>query len=186
MNEVLKTIAVRYSCRQFNGIMPEASKLQAIAQAAVAAPSSRNRQPWRVIVVKNKSLMDEMEAQGMAAIRAMADKSLYDRIMARGGTVYYHAPCMILLAIDPAERAEALLDCGIVCQTIALAATSLGVDNLICGLAKLAFEGEKAEYFKENLGFPAGFELGVAILLGHAETVTAPHIPDMGKISIIE
>jgi Nitroreductase len=186
MNEVLKAIAARYSCRDFDGVMPEEAKLQAIAQAAVAAPSSRNRQPWRVILLENKQLLDEMEAEGIAAIRAMPDKSLHERVMSRGGTVFYHAPCMVLLAIDPTERAEALLDCGIVCQTIALAATSLGIDNLICGMARLAFAGEKAEYFKEKLGFPPEFEFGGAILLGHAATVTMPHTPDTGKISRVK
>lgn len=38
--------------------------------------------------------------------------------------------------------------------------------NLICGLAGLAFAGDKAAYFKKKLGFPEGCEFGAAVLLG--------------------
>ena len=46
MNETIKTIAQRYSCRAYDGKLPEKSKLEAIALAAVQSPSGMNRQPW--------------------------------------------------------------------------------------------------------------------------------------------
>lgn len=186
MNEVLKTIAERYSCRAFTGEVPDDAKLSAIAEAAVASPSGRNRQAWRVIVVKNRELIAEIEAEAMANLAAMEDKTMYQRIIQRGGTVLYHAQCLIMLPIDPTELVGASLDCGIVCQTIALAATSLGMDNLICGLAGLAFAGEKTADLKARLGFPEGFEFGSSVLLGYAEKSGAPHQPDMSKISFVE
>ncbi len=115
----------------------------------------------------------------------MEDKTLYNRILSRGGTLFYHAPCMIVVPIDPTDYAGAVLDCGILCQTVALAATSLGVNNLICGLTGLAFAGDKAQEFKRRLQFPAGFEFGASILLGHAAAKTAPHAPDPSKILYI-
>jgi hypothetical protein len=118
----------------------------------------------------------------------MPDKSMYERIMSRGGKLYYDAPCMIVVPIAKAEPAGAeLFDCGIVSENIALAATSLGVDNLICGLAAFSFVGEKGTEFKQRLGFPEGYEIGIAVLLGHAANPGGkPHEPDMSKISIIE
>ena len=53
MNDTLKVITERYSCRDFRDEMPLDEILQAIAEAGVKAPSSMNRQPWRVIVVKD-------------------------------------------------------------------------------------------------------------------------------------
>lgn len=186
MNEVLETIAKRYSCRDFTNVMPEDDKLHAIAKAAVTSPSGMNRQAWRVIVLKDRTLMDEMEAEGMTALAAMEDQTAYQRIQARGGVLYYHAPCMLMLPIDPTQYAGAVLDCGILCQTATLAAASLGIDTLICGFAGLAFSGPKAAYFKEKLGFPAGFEFGTAILLGYAVQPGLPHTPDLDKISFVE
>ena len=75
MNETLKVIAERYSCRDFKDEMPTDEILQAIAQAAIQAPSGMNRQAWRVIIVKNKELMNDMESEGMPYLAGMEDKS---------------------------------------------------------------------------------------------------------------
>ena len=93
-----------------------------------------NRQAWRVVVVKDRALMREMEAEGMERIARMEDQTLHNRIIERGGRLFYGAPCMIVVPIDPAQYASAVMDCGIVCENIALAAASLGVASVICGL----------------------------------------------------
>lgn len=185
-NETLKTIEERYSCRSFTGEMPSDAQLQAIVNAAVTAPSAVNGQPWRVIVVKNKALIQEMEAEAMRVLSLMEDRAAYDRIMSRGGKLFYNAPCAIVLPIDPENTIRAAMDCGILCQNIALAAASLGLGNLICGLAGLAFAGDKADEFKSCLGFPEGFEIGITVLVGNASAPCAPHKPDYSKISFIE
>ena len=182
MNDTLKSIAKRFSCRSFTDQMPSDEDLRAIADAAIAAPSGMNRQAWRVIVVKNRELIDEMEAAGMA----MLDGEASARIQARGGTLYYHAPCMIMVPIATEGKSMGLIDCGILCENIAIAAASLGLGSLICGMAGMPFGGEKGDYFKEKLGFPEGYEFGIAVLLGYAETETAPHEPDASKINFIE
>lgn len=181
--DTIETIRTRYSCRAFTEKMPSDSDLQTIAQAGVCAPSGMNRQLWRVIVLKNQELIQELEREGMKNLAALPDKSTYERILTRGGKLYYNAPCIMLIPI--AE--ELLLDCGIVTENIALAATSLGIDTLICGLAKFSFAGEQGESFKKRLKFPAGYNLGIAVLLGYAENPGGtPHMPDMDKILWIE
>ena len=187
MNETLKTIAQRYSCRDFKDETPPDDVLRAIAQAAIQAPSGMNRQAWRVIVVKDRQLMQEMEKEGMAFLAGMEDKSGYNRIMDRGGRLFYGAPCMIVVPIDPQQYGPALVDCGILCQNIALAATSLGVANIMCGFTGLAFaSGTRAEEFSKRLGFPEGYAFGCSVLLGYANTTRPPHEPDESKISFVE
>lgn len=187
MNETLKVIAERYSCRDFKDTMPPDEKLQAIAEAAVQAPSARNRQAWRVIVVKDAELINDIESEAISYLGSMEDKSSYNRIMERGGKIFYGAPCMVVIAIDLTHQDYALLDCGIVCQNIALAATSLGIENLICGYAGKAFEsGVRTEEFSKRLGFPEGYTFGCSVLLGYANNTRQPHEPDKGKISFVE
>ena len=48
MNETLNVIAKRYSCRDFKNEMPSDEILQAIAEAAIQAPSGMNRQAWQL------------------------------------------------------------------------------------------------------------------------------------------
>ena len=184
----IEAIRTRYSCRAFSDRMPSDADLQTIAGAAVAAPSGMNRQLWRVIVVKNKQLLADLERAGMENLAALPDKGIFDRIMSRGGKLYYNAPCMVVVPIAKAEPGGAeLFDCGIVSENIALAATSLGIDNLICGLAAFSFAGDKGAEFNRRLGFPEGYEIGIAVLLGYAENPGGkPHEPDLSKITVIE
>ena len=51
MNEVLKVIGSRYSCRSYTGEPVEKEKVEAIALAAVQSPSAVNRQAWKIIVI---------------------------------------------------------------------------------------------------------------------------------------
>ena len=185
MNETLRLIHSRYSCRAFTDkALPDAT-IDAIAQAAITSPSAMNLQPWRVIVVKNKKLIDEMDAEGMRVLAAAPDKSTYERIRSRGGRLFYNAPCLIALPVDKTAH-YAAYDCGIVTQTVALAAESLGVNSLICGFAKISFAGERGAEFSACLGFPPNYELGLAVLLGYAACDDGkPHEPDPAKITIV-
>ena len=185
--DTITAIHARYSCRAFSDKMPDDDALHTIAEAAVAAPSGMNRQPWRIIVVKNKELINDMEEEGLKNLAAFPDKTLYERIKSRGGKLYYNAPCMIVVPIAKTEPSGAeLFDCGIVSENIALAATSLGIDSLICGFTAFSFAGKKGMNFKTRLGFPPGYEIGIAVLLGYCELSGGkPHKPDLSKITWI-
>ncbi|MDL2327233.1 nitroreductase family protein [Ruminococcaceae bacterium OttesenSCG-928-A11] len=185
MNQTLEAIQNRFSCRAFTGAMPEAAQIEAIAQAAIQSPSAVNKQRWQVIVVRDAGLIAELEAEGLRVMAAMPDQTMFERIQSRGGKLFYSAPCVIFVPIDPAELTGAALDCGIVCQTIALAAQAQGLASCICGLAGLAFAEGKAAYFKEKLAFPAGYEFGAAVLIGTAAAPGTPHTPDPAKITYI-
>lgn len=183
MNDVLRTIEERYSCRAYDGRLPEKEKLDAIARAAVQAPSAMNLQPWQVVVVADKAMIDELDAEAMRILAAAPDKTMYQRMMDRGGKIYYNAPCLYLIWQKPGDASP--LDVGIVSQNIALAATSLGLGNVICRLVKIPLEGPNGADYKAKLGCPEGYEYGMGILVGYAVGEGAPHQPDMGKIRYI-
>lgn len=187
MNSTLETIAKRYSCRWFTDEEPTDDELKAIAEAAIQAPSGMNRQNWQIIIVKNKELINAMDNAGMKVLASMQDLSTYERIMSRGGKLFYNAPCMAVIAIKEAHpKGAELIDLGIVAQNMSLAATSLGLANLHCGLAVFAFVGNQANYFKERLKFPKDYECGMAVLLGHSKSPSLPHNPNAEKITFID
>ena len=181
MNETLKTIQNRYSCRNFTGEAISKEDMEAIALAAVQSPSGMNNQPWKIIVVHNKELIDEMDAAVMDMLSKQEDTFFYNRIMGRGGKLFYNTPCMYMIA----KKDNADLDCGIVAENIALAASSLGLGNVICGLARMVFDVEKAAEYKAKL-IPEGYEFGMSVLVGKAvDPDGTPHEPDMDKIVYI-
>lgn len=181
MKDLLNTIAKRYSCRAFDGQPVKKEQLDAIALAAVQSPSGMNVQPWLIRVITDKNLIDEMDSEGMLALSRQEDPSAYQRFMDRGGKLYYDAPCMFLIL----KRPGADLDCGIVSENIALAATALGLGNVICGMAAIPFNGARGEEFKALAGFEEGYEFGMTVLVGHAVGEGTPHQPDWDKVRFV-
>ena len=183
MNETLKTITERYSCRDFSDTPLSDSQIKALVEAALSAPSARNLQPWHVSVVTDKKLIDKLEAEAMSLFAADEDKSAYEFIMAHGGKVFFNAPCMIVVASDDSMWAP--IDCGILSQNVALAAHSLGLGNVLCGMARVLFSGPRGDELKKKLKFPEGYCFGLAILIGTANSGKEPHELDMNKVSYI-
>lgn len=185
MNETMKTIFSRYSCRGFEDRAVSDEDLQIIARAAVASPSAMNVQPWKIVVVKNRELIREMDNEGMDILKKQ-DAAAYERFTARGGTLFYGAQAMIfVLTPKDSEDSWPAMDCGIVSQSIALAASSLGLGNVICGMAGIPLSGGRKKEFRERMRFPQGYSFGIAVLLGYPASKGEPHEPDLDKITYI-
>lgn len=186
MNDTLNDISRRYSCRSYTDEPISNDQLEKICTAAISSPSAINIQPWKIVAVTNKELLAEMENEAITNLKNMEDQSSYNRIMSRGGKVFYNTPCMIFILTNTSASEYASLDCGIVSQTIALSATSLGLGNVICGMARLILIGEKADYFKEKIGIKDGYDFGLSVLVGNASQHTDPHKPNKEKLTFIK
>ena len=183
MNDTLKTIAGRYSCRDFADTPLTGDQVKAIVDAALASPSAMNRMPWHIVMVTDKALVDELDAEGMAVLAAAEDKTSFERIKSRGGKIFYNAPCMVLILSDGSHYGS--MDCGILSENVALAAHSLGLANVICGMAGIPLSGPKGDALKKRLKFPDGYVFGVAVLIGTALSKKAPHDLDPAKVTYI-
>lgn len=190
MNDTLKTIANRYSCRDFTDKDISDENLKLISDAGIQAPSAMNRQGWRIAVVKNKALISEIESEGLKMMSELSDKSAYLRIISRGGKLFYNANAVVFIAnkIDTSLEYSKYVkvDLGIAAQNISLAASSLGIDNCHCGFAAFCFMRNKAEQFKEKLQFPKDYECGYGVLLGYGKVQGKPHALDKTKIIFVD
>jgi len=184
MSETLKTIETRFSCRGYDGRPIEIENVEALAKAALQAPSAMNLQPWKIIAITNKSLIDDMDMAAMEVATAMSDKSLYNRMLERGGKMYYNAPCLFLVLKDATSK-WGDLDCGIVTQNIALAATSLGLNNVIVATAAIPFSSPKGSEFKKRVNWPEGYEFGMGVCVGYGSITKEPHEVDFDKVRYI-
>jgi nitroreductase len=183
MNDTLKTISERYSCRDFADTPPTDRQIENLVVAALASPSAMNNQPWRIIVITDKTFIEELDAEGMDILAAAEDKSSYERVMSRGGKIFYNAPCMLMVASDGSDYAA--MDCGILCQNISLAAHSIGLGSVICGMAGIPLSGPHGDELKKRMKFPDGFGFGIAILVGTARSGKEPHKIDLNKVSFM-
>ena len=181
MNDTLNCIAKRYSCRDFADTPLTDGEITTIIEAALAAPSAMNRQPWHIIVVRDKAIIDELDAEGIRILGAAEDKSAYERMMSRGGKMLYNAPCMLIILSDGSKWAA--LDSGILCQNAVLAAQSIGLASCIVGMAAIPLSGPRADEFKKRLEFPEGYEFTVGVLFGTAISGKEPHELDRSKVT---
>ena len=183
MNETLKNIAERNSCRDFADTPLTEDQISALVDAALAAPSGQNRQPWHVTVLTDKALIKELDVEGMKALAAEQDQSFYQRMMDRGGRLLYNAPCVFVITTDGSTWA--LMDSGIMCQNITLAAQSLGLGSCIVGLMRAPLSGPRGDEFKKRLKFPEGYSFAVSVLVGTAISGKEPHELDKGKATYV-
>ncbi len=147
MNEVLRAIRERRSIRVFRPDPIEPEKLEAILEAARWAPSGRNTQPWRLVVVESKEKREEL-----------------GRVVTQMDMVRTAPVTLAILrdkdaGYDEIKDAQAIGACA---QNILLAAHSLGLGA--CWLGRLRDpQVEKIIEAKENeelmmliaLGYPA-------------------------------
>lgn len=186
MNETLRLIANRYTCRNFSDKPISEEDLRAIAAAGIQAPSGMNVQPWFFAVVTDPQLLADLDDTGMAQIAALPDKAVYERMQSRGGTLFYHAPCVIVIAIDTVHPTGfEKIDLGIAAENIVLAAASLGISSCHHGMTNFAFRSARGAEFVKRLKFPEGYGFGLAVLLGYDDNPNTPHEPDPGKITWI-
>jgi len=162
--------------------MPEREKLEAIALAAVQSPSGMNRQPWRIVVVNNKTIVDELDAEGIRILKNGGDSDYYNLILKRGGKLLYNAPCMFLILKQSGRET----DIGIVSENIALAAASLGLGSVIAASPAIPLKGSNGDIFRKKLNLPNDWEFGLSVLVGYAVTKGSPHQPDLSKIQFVE
>ena len=183
MNETLRNIAERYTCRDFKDTPLSQKQIDELVKAALAAPSARNLQPWHIIVVTDKSLVDELDAEGMDVLSREEDKTTYETMMSRGGKLFYNAPSLILILSDGSSWGT--LDCGILCQNVVIAAESMGLGTCIVGMAGVPLNGPKAEEYRARLGFPEGHTFAIGVLVGEIISGKEPHEHDLSKVSYI-
>ena len=62
MTDFLQLARDRYSCRAFSDAPVEAEKIQALVDAAVAAPTAVDKQPWHLWVVESPEAVERISA----------------------------------------------------------------------------------------------------------------------------
>lgn len=157
MNETLKTLESRRSCRKFvPGKMPSEADLNAILKAGVYAPSGMGRQPVKIIAITNKEIRDEISA---ANAKFMGQSGDFDP--------FYGAP-VILAVIADKTAATYLYDGSLVIGNLLNAAESVGLGSIWIHRAKEEFESEVGKKILAKLGIEGEWEGIGHVALGYA------------------
>ena len=151
-HQLSNTIRNRRSVRSYFDIQISENDLKDILESGLYAPSGKNRQPWRFVIINNSEL-----------IKTIAKTTVYSRFVR-------NAPSLVLVfASTNAEYAleKDMISIGACLQNILLTATEKGYGSCIIG--ELYNSSEMlAEYMKFNI---SDYLLVCGIVIGVTKSI---------------
>ena len=159
--DFLTLAAARHSCRKYTDEPVSREDIAKCAEAARLAPSARNTQPWKVVIVDEQPLLDQIHAQ-------TSDEELNANLFTRT------APVLVAfvnegIPYQPVNRGKmkgdnyTKSDIGGAILSFCLQAEELGLGTCIIG-------SFCADGVKKLLGIPEEKGLDLMVTLGHPAT----------------
>ena len=156
MNETLKTLETRRSCRNFKPDMVKEDDLKAIIEAGTFAATGMGKQSPIIIAVTDKTLRDEISTEN----RKIGG---WDE----GFDPFYGAP-VILIVLAKKDVPTHVYDGSLVMGNLMNAAQSLGVASIWIHRAREEFDSEFGKNILRRLGIEGDYEGIGHCALGYA------------------
>lgn len=156
--------------------------IETIVQAGLAAASAINQQPWHFAVITNAEVMAEI-AGGSAMPAGMTPAADGEEAASSGASSSAPAasasakaalgdsPVAIVLYMNEGTASpNASFDCGLACQNMVIAASSLGYGAKIVSSPSITLNGENHDALCEKLGVDPAYQAVAVLLIGHEDT----------------
>ena len=169
MNAVIETILKRRSVRKYADKPVPRQLLEQIVECGLYAATAMGRQPWHLVVVTNRDVLDGISAANAHAMMADPNTPAPVRASIEDGTFdsFRGAPCAVLLFGDPSSSGLADVDCANVVENMAIAAESLGLNSCYLASHKICLLGEGGAERCRALGVPQGYVANLALAIGY-------------------
>jgi nitroreductase len=180
INPVTDTIKHRRSIREFLDKPVEKQLINEIILAGRYAPSAKNDQPWRFIVITDKERIANLSKDVKAQILSILKKRfilqffykqlrkketvgfLYAAAMAPKDMIFFNAPALILILTKDKQFYDE--SCACCAQNMMLAAHSLKLGSCWIGFANFLNQNKKV---LKELQVPKGYHISAALIFGH-------------------
>lgn len=178
MNETLRTIQSRFSCRRFSSQPVSDELLHQIVDAAKYAPNGKNTQAWHFTIIRTEAgrqlLRDaagKTPPPGFPQGKKMSVPGLPDTVMSwpfQGD--FCGAPAIVLISGHP-DVPWSEIGPVLAAENLMLAATSLGLATLWSTVfTRDLFRDEDSRTLQSQL-IPEDYALKAAIFVGYPEKV---------------
>jgi nitroreductase len=144
--ELVQPIFARRSIRRYTTEPVSEEDIKTLLEAAMAAPSAANSQPWHFVVVTDRETLD-----------SLARVHPY-------GKMLFQAPLCIAVCGDPARSDHWVQDCSAATENLLLAAVALGLGAVWLGVHP---KEERIVAIRRVLGIPANIIPLSLIPIGH-------------------
>ena len=169
MNETLKVLETRRSCRNFKPDMVKDEDLKAIIKAGTYAATGMGKQSPLIIAVTSKELRDEISEEN----RKIGG-------WGEGFDPFYGAPVILIVLADKNIPTH-VYDGSLVMGNLMNAAESLGIASIWIHRAKEEFESEFGKALLAKLGIEGDYEGIGHCALGYAAEPSKDPAPRKGN-----
>jgi len=169
MNETLKVLESRRSCRGFKPDMIKEDELQAVLRAGTFAPNGRGRQSAIIIAVTDKEMRDRISDENRKIMGAP-----------EGMDPFYGAPVILIVLADKGVNNDIntyKYDGSLVMGNLLNAAESIGLGSIWIHRAKEEFESDFGKQILKDLGIEGNYEGIGHCALGYAAAAKAEPAP---------
>ena len=154
MNEALKNLLTRRSCRKFKSEQIKEEELAAILEAGTYAPTGQGKQSPLILVIQ--------KPEDVAAVERLNSGVTGNP----NGHPFYGAPTVVVV-FSNRDSALSVSDANLVMGNLLNAAHAVGVDSCYIWRAKESFATPEGEELKAKWGIPANYEGAGNIILGY-------------------
>ena len=163
MNETLRTLIERRSCRSYRPDPIPQEVLDQILEAGTYAATGMGRQSPVMIAVTDKNMRDRLSRMNAAVLGAGSDP-------------FYGAPVVIVVLAD-CRVGTYLYDGSLVMGNLMNAAHALGIGSCWIHRAKEEFESAEGKEILKSLGIGDSYEGIGHCILGYAAKEDSPAAP---------
>ena len=168
----LETIAKLSSHSEYKDSPISEEQLKVLIEAGLCAPSSENEQPWYLIGILNKDVVDQIDRDIQEIHHDNEDH-------------FFHAPAAILVAVNQAAKTP-VIDAATCTQNILLAAEDLNLASCwIDGILAIN-DSEKFDHYKQQFNIPDGYKFQTSIALGYRVITPSSKELRKGQYTIIK
>lgn len=181
-NPILSAILGRRSVRRYTGEALTKEEIEKIIEAGRFAPSAKNVQPWRFIVITDRKLIAELSRDVRKAMKRILKFRFVLQLFSRDlrnaamvnslrshannakDTIFFDAPALIFIVSRKGHFFKE--SCACAAENMMLAAHSMGIGSCWIGFARFLEMGSAA--FRK-IGIPRGHRVAAALVFGHPE-----------------
>ncbi len=148
----LSLVQKRRSIRRYLEKPVEPEKIDLLIESALRSPSSKGLNPWELIVVKDKDLLEKLS-----------------KAKPHGASFLKNAPLGVVVCADPSKCDVWVEDASIATIFLHLAATSMGLGSCWIQIRKRMYDQTKTsqEYIRELLKIPENFKVESIVAIGY-------------------
>ena len=156
MNESIKNMLNRRSCRAYESEQIKKEELNEILLAGTYAPTGMGKQSPLIVAIQDKELVDRVERINASIL---GNPSIH---------TFYGAPTVLIVFGDK-NLAFGRDDTNLVIGNMLNAASSLGVDSCYIWRARESFETEEGKKLKKEWNIPDNYEGVGNVILGYSK-----------------